>query len=61
MKGAGLQRNGRERTDLCGVPEKDQVVLNILALVVCVKGTNKEHFLEYSVGFKNSKQLPNLD
>lgn len=62
MKRTGLQRNGREKENrFVWSPRKDQVVLNILTLVVCVKGTNKEHFLGYSVGFKNSKQLPILD
>lgn len=37
------------------------VILNILTLVVCVKGTNKEPFIGCNLGFKNSKQLPKLD
>lgn len=51
------------RTDLCEVPEKIRLywIFEYLSTLVCVKGTNKEHFLGYYVGFKNSEQLPNLD
>lgn len=40
---------------------KSWVILNILTLVVCVKGTNKEPFVACNLCFKNSKQLPKLD
>lgn len=38
-----------------------QDLLNVLTLAVCVKGTNNAAFQRCNVGFRNSKQLLELD